>query len=50
MEKKEKNIKNEITQWIAAIVIIAVAAFVLRTFVLALLLCALLSVSAFAEE
>ncbi len=33
MEKKEKNIKNEITQWIAAIVIIAVAAFVLRTFV-----------------
>ena len=33
MENKEKNMKNEITQWITAVIIIVVAAFVLRTFV-----------------
>lgn len=34
MEKeKEKNVKNEIIQWISAIIIVIVAAFVLRTFV-----------------
>ncbi|MBE6008742.1 MAG: signal peptidase I [Lachnospiraceae bacterium] len=33
MDKKEKNMKKEITQWIAAIVIVIAVAFVLRTFV-----------------
>ena len=33
MENKEKDMKKEITQWITAVIIIVVAAFVLRTFV-----------------
>ncbi len=33
MDKKEKNTKIEIIQWIVAVIIVAVAAFVLRSFV-----------------